>query len=97
LSDFTKREKPTTYIGNAFAEIPVVRGMKREELDSLMKSYKFTPRQEGEAAPQAGTEQPRTPAPAIVVEPGTRVGEEKQFKQGPGIWDGSKWVPKGQQ
>jgi hypothetical protein len=97
LSDFTKREKPATYIGNAFAEIPVVKGMKREEIDSLMKSYKFTPRQEAEAAAQAGTEQPRTPAPAIVVEPGTRVGEEKQFKQGPGIWDGSKWVPKGQQ
>jgi GH24 family phage-related lysozyme (muramidase) len=65
LSDFTKREKPATYIGNAFAEIPVVKGMKREEIDSLMKSYKFTPRQEGETAPQVGAEQPREAAPAI--------------------------------
>jgi GH24 family phage-related lysozyme (muramidase) len=69
LSDFTKREKPTTYIGNAFAEIPVVKGMKREEIDSLMKSYKFTPKQEGEAAPQAGAEQPREAAPAAPSAP----------------------------
>lgn len=31
-------------------------------------------------------------APAVA--PGMTVGEEKQFKQGTGVWDGTKWVPK---
>jgi GH24 family phage-related lysozyme (muramidase) len=70
LSDFTRREKPTTYIGNAFAEIPVVKGMKREEIDSLMKSYKFTPRQEAEAAAQVGAAPavPSAPAAGTVLQ-----------------------------
>ena len=65
ISEFTGREKPSKYISGAFAEIPVARGMKRDELDSLMKTYKFTPKQETEAASQAGAAQPREAAPAI--------------------------------
>lgn len=32
--------------------------------------------------------------PAVVSPAAPKVGEEKQFKQGVGVWDGTKWVPK---
>lgn len=34
--------------------------------------------------------------PQAAQDSGPKVGEEKQFKQGVGVWDGTKWVPKGQ-
>ena len=39
----------------------------------------------------------QAPAAAPAIPNGTAVGEEKQFKQGVGVWDGTKWVPKGGQ
>lgn len=36
------------------------------------------------------------PEPKPAEDSGPKVGEEKQFKQGIGVWDGTKWVPKGQ-
>jgi hypothetical protein len=69
ISEFTSREKPSKYISGAFAEIPVARGMKRDDLDSLMKTYKFTPKQETEATPQTGSTQQREAAPAVPSAP----------------------------
>ena len=65
ISEFTNREKPSSYISNAFSEIPVARGMKRDELESLMETYKFTPKQKEEARKQAGAEQPQDTQPSI--------------------------------
>jgi hypothetical protein len=92
-------EDPNKYIANVFQnEIPVGKGVSEETRRSLGKKYGFEPKPYAEtnrSSPR--TEQTREAAPAVVVDPGSRVGEEKQFKQGPGVWDGSKWVPKGQQ
>jgi hypothetical protein len=49
--------------------------------------------------PEAAAQAPATPAaqPAEKstsgISPGGYVGEIKQFKQGPGVWNGSAWVP----
>jgi hypothetical protein len=65
-------------------------GMSPDVVKSLMEKYG----QYG-YSPQGMREAERPAAPTVA--PGQRVGEEKQFKQGVGVWDGSKWVPKGQQ
>ncbi len=45
-------------------------------------------------------QKPGTPDTASTAQPGAggqpKVGEEKQFKQGVGVWDGKEWKPKGQ-
>jgi hypothetical protein len=39
---------------------------------------------------------PAQPQQSGGVGPGSKVGEERQFKQGIGVWNGTAWVPKGQ-
>lgn len=48
------------------------------------KAQEAVGRLSGESAPEPKTS-----------EAAPKVGEEKEFKQGVGIWDGAKWVPKG--
>ncbi len=63
------------------AKHPAVLG--QEAAKSLDKIDKFIGGQKPDAAAPAATE--ATP----------KVGDEKQFKQGVGVWNGSAWVPKG--
>jgi hypothetical protein len=91
-------DKFTADVFNGPNAIPVGKGVSQSQRESLGRTYGFTPKPYAEtnrSLPR--TEQTREAVPAVVVEPGSRVGEEKQFKQGTGVWDGSKWVPKGQQ
>jgi Phage tail lysozyme/Chaperone of endosialidase len=65
----------------------------REELESLQKTYgNFTPKGLNKAPEQQQQQQQRSAVP-----PGTQVGQEMQFKQGVGVWNGTQWVPKGAQ
>ena len=66
--------------------------IKREELESLQKTYgNFTPKGLNKAPEQQQQQQ------HSAVPPGTQVGQEMQFKQGVGVWNGTQWVPKGAQ
>lgn len=93
-----KQDKLRGYVRDAYSSIPANKAVREEQLDSLRRTYgDFTPKGRGSttAAP-ARTEQPSAPA-AQPIAPGSRVGEEKQFKQGIGVWNGTQWVPKGGQ
>lgn len=93
-----KQNKLREYTRNAYASLPANPVISEDSLNSLRNTYgDFTPKGRGAttAAPSR-TEQPSAPA-AQPVAPGVRVGEEKQFKQGVGVWNGTQWVPKGGQ
>lgn len=93
-----KQNKLREYTRNAYASLPANPVISEDALNSLRNTYgDFTPKGRGAAtAAPARTEQPSAPA-AQPVAPGVRVGEEKQFKQGVGVWNGTQWVPKGGQ
>jgi hypothetical protein len=67
LMDYEEKNKGKLKesIGKAYAQIPVGRGVKREDIDSLKDSYKFTPRLAGEPSTEqrAAPEAPAIPAP----------------------------------
>lgn len=75
--DYAERtgKKPQTFIAKAYEEIPVSKGMKREEIESLQRTYGFTPRlapsgssrtqgqPERQTAPAAQPSAPQIPPP----------------------------------
>jgi len=77
LIDYAERtgKKPQTFIAKAYEEIPVSKGMKREEIESLQRTYGFTPRlapsgssrtqgqPERQTAPAAQPSAPQIPPP----------------------------------
>jgi len=85
----------------AFSSIPASPNVRPDQIRSLQKTTAdpetgevFTAKlhaagtQAPTAAPTAAPSTPATP-------PGTFIGEERQFKQGFGVWNGTTWVPKG--
>ena len=80
------------YVRDAFENhlAPPNKNVTRDDIENLRKTYgNFTPKGY-EKAPE---QQPQRPA----IAPGTQVGQEMQFKQGVGVWNGTQWVPKGAQ
>jgi hypothetical protein len=75
-------------ISTGLSKLKVHKNVPPDQLKRLMEDYGYTP---------PGTKEVSAKPAAPAVAPGRTIGEEKQFKQGVGVWDGSKWVPKGQQ
>jgi hypothetical protein len=84
-------------VADAFSTLPipksgegipeVVDSIRRKYGEKAEVDYGYRPKGEREAAAPA----------ASAVAPGQKVGDRKQFKQGWGVWNGSQWVPEGQQ
>lgn len=82
-------------VADAFSSLPIPEGIP-EVVDSLRRKYGETaeidygyrPKTQKDVAPAAA---------ASSVAPGQKVGDRKQFKQGWGVWNGSQWIPEGQQ
>jgi hypothetical protein len=82
------RGKLKDSIGKAYAQIPVGRGVKREDIDSLKDSYKFTPRLAGEPS----TEQRAAPeVPAIPPAGQRESGKVYMTPGGPARWMDTGW------
>lgn len=66
----------------------------RQEIATAKKAYNDTRKEflSDHSEGAAGAPKPTTAAPAP-VSGAPQKGERKQFKQGWGVWDGSKWVP----
>lgn len=54
----------------------------------------LSPKAQKSLARLSGEGQPEPAPPAAAAGPAPKLGEEKEFKQGVGVWDGTKWVPK---
>ena len=92
ISQFQAKERPETYIGKAFSEIPVTRGVDRKYVDGLAKTYNFTPKSESvqqqappTAAPVQSIPDPIRELPGLVYSP-----SRNQYRDAQGnIYDAS--------
>lgn len=91
LMDYEEKNKGKLKesIGKAYAQIPVGRGVKREDIDSLKDSYKFTPRLAGEPS----TEQSAVPEASAIPAPDQREPNRVYDIPGKGQyrWMGTGW------
>ena len=84
-------------VADAFSSLPIPRSGEGipEVVDSLRRKYGETAQIDYGYRPK--TQKDVAPAAAPSVAPGQKVGDRKQFKQGWGVWNGSQWIPEGQQ
>jgi hypothetical protein len=95
--EWSKRNDTTKFYRDAFNQITPHTDISPKAIRSLQETYRspvtgetFTP------APRRGvTEGAPAATSAPAVSPGNTIGEERQFKQGIGVWNGTTWVPKG--
>jgi hypothetical protein len=100
LIDYAERtgKKPQTFIAKAYEEIPVSKGMKREEIESLQRTYGFTPRlaPSGSSRTQGQPERQTAPAaqpsaPQIPPPDKREAGKVYMTPSGPARWMGDGW------
>jgi hypothetical protein len=86
IVNFKSKQDPYEYYKRAFSSLPEPKGMESAQRESLQTTYKYQPK-----ARMTVEEEQKPSAPTVA--PGAKTGERKQFKQGWGVWNGTKWVP----
>lgn len=91
---YTKQDKYNRKLAEAYSSLPLP--TREAYLSEIIKELNDQYGKYGYKPNQMGARDVSAPA-APTVAPGQKIGDRKQFKQGWGVWNGSQWVPEGQQ
>jgi hypothetical protein len=94
--EWSKRNDTTKFYRDAFSQITPHKDISPKYIKGLQETYRSPQTGETFAVPGRKDAAPAKEAPSTpTISPGASVGEERQFKQGIGVWNGTTWVPKG--